>query len=206
MHVHVAAGWLELCAEYPFRFVQDRCQFVIATGCCVVKQAPEFGSASAELVAHAQSLAEQADLSKEVSFRRGNVNELPFGDSTFDWAWSVDCVGHPSVGEPLAALRELARVVRPGGQVAILGYSTQMLLPGHPRLEARLNATASAINLPAKGRKPHDGALMIGDIHGIHLVPQKLDMVGRLFQVCPLGGRHLRSNDKFPRPQGLFKS
>ena len=109
---------------------------------------------SAELVAYAQDLAEQSDLSKQVSFRHGNVNELPFDDNTFDWAWSVDCVGHPTVGEPLTALQELARVVRPGGQVTILGYSTQMLLPGYPLLEARLNATASAMTCLAKGRKP----------------------------------------------------
>lgn len=91
---------------------------------------------------------------KQVSFRHGNVNELPFDNDTFDWAWSVDCVGHPTVGEPLIALQELARVVRPGGQVAILGYSTQVLLPGYPLLEARLNATVSAVTHLAKGRRP----------------------------------------------------
>ncbi len=109
---------------------------------------------SAELVAHAQGLAVQSDLSSRVSFRQGDVNELPFDDNTFDWAWSVDCVGHPTVGEPLTTLEELARVVRPGGQVAILGYSAQMLLPGYPLLEARLNATASAMTILAKGKKP----------------------------------------------------
>ena len=101
--------------------------------------------ASAEFLAHAQGLAEQSTHSEQVSFRQGNVTELPFDDNAFDWAWSVDCVGHPTVGEPLTTLRELARVVRPGGQVAILGYSSQMLLPGHPLLEARLNATASSM-------------------------------------------------------------
>jgi len=109
---------------------------------------------SAEFVAHAQGLAEQADLSEQVSFRRGNVNGLPFDDNTFDWAWSVDCVGYYTVGEPLTGLQELARVVRPGGRVAILGYSSQMLLPGYPLLEARLNATASAMNSLAEGKKP----------------------------------------------------
>ena len=111
---------------------------------------------SSELVAYAQGLAEQSDHSGQVSFQNGDVNELPFEDNTFDWAWSVDCVGHPTVGKPLTALQELARVVRPGGQVAILGYSTQMLLPGYPLLEARLNATASAMTFLAKGRRPED--------------------------------------------------
>jgi demethylmenaquinone methyltransferase/2-methoxy-6-polyprenyl-1,4-benzoquinol methylase len=57
---------------------------------------------SAEFVAHARALAEQSDLTERVSFRRGNVSELPFDDNSFDWAWSVDCVGHSTVGEPLA--------------------------------------------------------------------------------------------------------
>ena len=64
---------------------------------------------SPEFVAHARGLAEQSSLSERVSFREGNVNELPFDDNTFDWAWSVDCVGHPAVGEPLATLEEHPR-------------------------------------------------------------------------------------------------
>src|SRR4030066_103465 len=46
---------------------------------------------------------------------------------------------------PGAAGRGLARVVRPGGPVALLVWSSQTLLPGYPRLEARLNATAPGL-------------------------------------------------------------
>jgi demethylmenaquinone methyltransferase/2-methoxy-6-polyprenyl-1,4-benzoquinol methylase len=138
---------------------------------------------SAELVAYAQSLAEQSDFSKQVSFRHGNVNELPFDDNTFDWAWSVDCVGHSSVGEPLAALREMARVVKLGGQVVILGYSSQTLLSGHPHLEARLNATASAMNLPANGMKPESHFLRaLGWFHQVGLAePTVRTVVGTVY-------------------------
>ncbi len=41
-------------------------------------------------------------------------------------------------------LEELARVVRPGGTVVIVGWSSQEVLPGHAALEARLDATCSA--------------------------------------------------------------
>ena len=44
-------------------------------------------------------------------------------------------------------MRELVRVVKPGGIVAILFWSSQRLLPGYPLLEARLNATCAA-NFP----------------------------------------------------------
>lgn len=109
---------------------------------------------SAELVAHAESMAARSGFSDRASFQQGDVNALPFDDGSFVWAWSVDCVGHVSVGEPVAGLRELARIVRPGGRVAILGYSSQMLLPGHPLLEARLNASASAMTALAEGFEP----------------------------------------------------
>jgi len=108
----------------------------------------------AEFVTYAQAQAKQSGLSDRVTFRQGNVNELPFDDETLDWAWSVDCVGQISIGQPLDGLRELARVVRPGGLVALLGYSSQMLLPGYAALEARLNATASATTALAEGKEP----------------------------------------------------
>ncbi len=142
---------------------------------------------SAELVAYAQGLAKQSVHVKQVSFRHGNVNELPFHDNLFDWAWSVDCVGHPTVGEPLTALQELVRVVRPGGQVAILGYSTQVLLPGYPLLEARLNATASAVTHLAKGRRPEAHFLRaLGWFREVGLAePAARTVVGTVY--APLG-------------------
>ncbi len=65
----------------------------------------------------------------------------------------MDCVGYP-VAELLPLLKELARVVKPGGRVAILGWSSQQLLPGYPLLEARLNATCSGIASFVKGKRP----------------------------------------------------
>jgi demethylmenaquinone methyltransferase/2-methoxy-6-polyprenyl-1,4-benzoquinol methylase len=40
-------------------------------------------------------------------------------------------------------LHELLRVVKPGGSITLLGWSSQQLLPGYPLLEARLNAACS---------------------------------------------------------------
>jgi len=99
---------------------------------------------SPEFLIHAERVAERDGLSGQVSFQEGDVNQLPFDDDTFDWIWSADCVGYPAE-EPLPLVKELARVVKPGGSVAILVWSSQMLLPGYPLLEARLNATSSGI-------------------------------------------------------------
>jgi demethylmenaquinone methyltransferase/2-methoxy-6-polyprenyl-1,4-benzoquinol methylase len=104
-------------------------------------------------LARARETAAKSPLSEYVSFREGSVSSLPFDDDAFDWAWSVDCVGY-ATPNPLPALRELTRVVRPGGTVAILLWSSQQLLPGYPLLEARLNATSLGIAPFSKGRRP----------------------------------------------------
>lgn len=100
---------------------------------------------SPRMLEHAGRLAERSGLAKRVSFREGNMNRLPFADNTFDWLWSADCAGYAPDAEPLRLLKELARVVKPSGSVAILFWSSQMLLPGHPVLEAHLNATRAGI-------------------------------------------------------------
>jgi ubiquinone/menaquinone biosynthesis C-methylase UbiE len=108
---------------------------------------------SPEILVYARDMVKKAGLSERISFREGDVNKLPFDENTFDWAWSVDCVGYMLV-EPLPLVKELARVVKPGGSVAILAWSSEKLLPGHPVLEARLNATSAGIAPFVKGKKP----------------------------------------------------
>lgn len=109
---------------------------------------------ASEFLAHARRSAEGSDLSEGMTFREADVSNLPFEDDTFDWAWSVDCVGYPYAQDPLRPIGELARVVRPGGTVAILGWSSQQILPGRPLLEAELNATCSCIVPLAAGKTP----------------------------------------------------
>ena len=113
---------------------------------------------SPELLVHAKEIAQRAGYSDQISFKEGDVNKLPFDDHTFDWVWSSDCVGYPT-GDLLPLLKEIARVVKPGGIAAILAWSSQQLLPGFPLLEARLNATCSALIPCVKGKKPDSNFL-----------------------------------------------
>ena len=108
---------------------------------------------SSEFLVHARESAKKFSLPEYVSFQEGDISNLPFDDDTFDWVWSVDCAGYP-VAELLSLLKELARVVKPGGSVVILGWSSQQLLPGYPLLEARLNATCSGIAPFVLGKNP----------------------------------------------------
>jgi SAM-dependent methyltransferase len=106
-----------------------------------------------EILTYAKSMVEKAALSDRIAFKEGNVADLPFDDDTFDWAWSMDCVGYLPL-EPVPLLSELTRVVKPGGRVAILAWSFEKLLPGYPVLEARLNATSAGIAPFVMGKKP----------------------------------------------------
>lgn len=95
-----------------------------------------------ELLAYGKYLVTKAGLAQQITFREGNVCHLPFDDDSFDWVWSADCIGYPA-GELEPILSELVRVVKPGGSVILLGWSSQQILPGYPLLEARLNGTCS---------------------------------------------------------------
>ncbi len=122
---------------------------------------------SPEFLLQAEEIVRQSGLSEQISFREGNVNELPFDDDTFDWLWSADCVGYPAVESP-SILKELARVVKPGGSVGILGWSSQQLLPGYPLLEARLNAIAPGYAAFFKGMRPeHHFSRALGWFHSV---------------------------------------
>jgi len=108
---------------------------------------------SQEFLDYAKGVVEQAGLAEQISFREGNIYSLPFEDKTFDWVWSVDCAGYRAEDQ-LPLFQELTRVIKPGGTLALLFWSSEKLLPGYPLLEARLNATSGGIAPFEKGRRP----------------------------------------------------
>jgi demethylmenaquinone methyltransferase/2-methoxy-6-polyprenyl-1,4-benzoquinol methylase len=110
--------------------------------------------ASADHLARAESNAQKGGHSARTSFQLADVGALPFEADSFDWAWSADCVGLIP-GDPVEMIRGLARVVRSGGFVALLYWSSQRLLPGYPLLEARLNGTAAGLAPVKEGDAPN---------------------------------------------------
>lgn len=63
----------------------------------------------------------RASLKDRVSFVRGRGEELPFADATFDALTFTYLLRY--VSEPDATLRELARVVKPGGAISSLEFA-----------------------------------------------------------------------------------
>lgn len=108
---------------------------------------------SVKMLERGGEIVQEAGLSGRISFQEGDVTNLPFEDNAFDWVWSADCVGY-GPWESLPLLKELARVVKPGGIVAIAAWSSEELLPGYPRLEARLGATSAGMAPFIQGKKP----------------------------------------------------
>ncbi len=69
------------------------------------------------MLREAAALAEQDGLGGYLTFRQGNAETLPFPDASFDHAYSVTVLEECDADK---ALRELRRVVRPGGGVGVI--------------------------------------------------------------------------------------
>ena len=99
---------------------------------------------SPELLEAAKAAAKSSPLGAHIAFDQEDIYALSYEDSSFNWIWSVDCIGYFASHNP-ALLAEVARVLKPGGCAALLIWSSQQILPGYPALEARLNATTAGI-------------------------------------------------------------
>ncbi|MCP4958467.1 MAG: methyltransferase domain-containing protein [Actinomycetia bacterium] len=87
---------------------------------------------SQDIVAQATA---SLDESSDVRFEVGDVYSLDFEDDSFDVVHAHQVLQHLS--DPVAALREMARVTRPGGLVAArdADYHALTWYPGDPRLD-----------------------------------------------------------------------
>ncbi|GAA2533942.1 SAM-dependent methyltransferase [Pilimelia columellifera] len=70
----------------------------------------------------ANEKARAADLTDRVRFEPANMLDLPFADESFDHAMALESIVH--VTDRVRALREIARVVRPGGRIVLTDFIT----------------------------------------------------------------------------------
>jgi len=90
-------------------------------------------------LAAARERVERKSLADRIDFVEGSILDLPFEEDAFDWSWSSDTFWPVVVADPVAILRDLTRVVKPGGAIALLFWTNQIFFPGHPLFEARWN-------------------------------------------------------------------
>lgn len=88
---------------------------------------------TAEALELARAEARRRDL-KNLDFSVGDVHALTFPDATFDVVHAHQVLQH--VGDPVAALREMRRVTKPGGVVAVRDsdYAAFTWYPPRPEL------------------------------------------------------------------------
>jgi ubiquinone/menaquinone biosynthesis C-methylase UbiE len=89
-------------------------------------------------IERSRALAAERGVSN-VRFQLGNVYELPFPDASFDAALANAVLEH--VREPLRALKEMRRVLKPGGVVGVTDTdeSTRITSPSTPLLEEMIS-------------------------------------------------------------------
>ena len=109
---------------------------------------------SAEMLAIARAGAEE-----RVEFREARAEALPFADRSFDGLTFTYLLRY--VDDPAATMHELARVVRPGGRVAMLEFS----IPGNPLARLSWNVYVR-VGLPVAGRLISPGWHEVGRFLG----------------------------------------
>lgn len=90
-----------------------------ATG---VDQSPHF-------VVAARRFAQDEGVTSRVDFHVGDAHNLDFPDGSFDVVFAHTLISH--VTDPLAVLREMVRVLRPGGTLAIFDGDYASMTYGH---------------------------------------------------------------------------
>jgi demethylmenaquinone methyltransferase / 2-methoxy-6-polyprenyl-1,4-benzoquinol methylase len=154
-------------------------------GCTVVG----LDQSAAMLDGAAARLARDQELGRRVSLVTGEAERLPFADGEFDHLTFTYLLRY--VDDPAATLRELARVVRPGGRVASLEFG----VPSAPLWRA-LWTWYTRVGLPTLGRlvskewsdTGHFLARSIPEFYSRH----PLEQVVRFWSEAGIGGVHVR--------------
>jgi ubiquinone/menaquinone biosynthesis C-methylase UbiE len=82
---------------------------------------------SDEMLAEAEDYARRHDMGQAVSFKRGDVQQIPFADGSVDLVVSTLSLHHWN--DPVAVLDEVARVLRPGGSFLVFDLRRDLSAP-----------------------------------------------------------------------------
>jgi demethylmenaquinone methyltransferase/2-methoxy-6-polyprenyl-1,4-benzoquinol methylase len=146
---------------------------------------------SAEMLAEGRRRVEAAGLAERIELREARAEDLPFEDAAFDGLTFTYLLRY--VDDPAATMRELARVVRPGGVIAMLEFG----LPGRPLPRLAWEAYVR-VGLPLAGRVVSSGWSEVGaflgpSIRGFwkRVPPERLREMWREAGIVDVRGRAL---------------
>jgi len=115
-----------------FDTLANRVRAILPNGSRLLEVAPGPGYLAIELAKSGQYTVVGLDISKSfveiaqtnakqagvtVEFRHGNASAMPFDAATFDFI--ICCAAFKNFTEPVQAIREMERVLKPGGQALI---------------------------------------------------------------------------------------
>ena len=110
---------------------------------------------SAEMLDEARARVSRVGLATQIDLLQGRAEELPFADGQFAAVTFTYLLRY--VDEPLTTMRELARVVRPGGAVGSLEFH----VPPNPAAKTAWTAY-TMVGLPLLGRLVSPGWHEVG--------------------------------------------
>jgi demethylmenaquinone methyltransferase / 2-methoxy-6-polyprenyl-1,4-benzoquinol methylase len=114
---------------------------------------------SPEMLAEGRRRVAAAGLAGRIELQEGRAEELPSDDAAFDGLTFTYLLRY--VDDPAATMREFARVVRPGGRIAMLEFS----VPPRPLPRAAWEAYVR-LGLPLAGLVVSSGWANVGDFLG----------------------------------------
>ena len=114
---------------------------------------------SPEMLAEGRRRVEAAGLAGRIELEEGRAESLPYEDARFAGLTFTYLLRY--VEEPAATMRELARVVRPGGRIAMLEFA----VPPRPLPRAAWESYVR-FGLPLAGRAVSPGWSNVGDFLG----------------------------------------
>ncbi len=135
------------------------------TGAVAIALARRYGCSvvaidqSTEMLDEAHRRVTAAGLDDRIRLEEGRAEDLPFADRTFDALTFTYLFRY--VDDPAETLRELARVVRPGGRVASLEFAVPGWLPARILWDGWVD-----IGLPVAGRLISPGWHSVGTFLG----------------------------------------
>jgi len=144
-----------------------------------------------KMLRQAEAKTSKQGLDGRIRYTLGDATRLPFADHEFDA--SMIAFGIRNIPDRLKALREMVRVVKPGGKVLVL----EMTFPRNLRLRAFFTWYLNHVI-------PVVGGLISGNSSAYHYLPDSIqdflhpDQLADLFQSAGL-----RSVEEFPLTFGL---
>jgi len=149
----------------------------------------------------ASSVERARDLNPEVEYRVGDGRRLPFENGSMDLVFAI-CVMHhvPPEDRPQVA-REMARVAKPNGVVAVFEHNPINPLTRRAVSNCRFDADAELLSKQEAARTLEEAGLQPLEARYIVFLPfggQRLAAVERLLARVPLGAQHFVAARSMP--------